>query len=1404
MSSRRHNPVDSICRKIRNIQMRDKEVNPTLQIPKFQLRNFDSPQTNLKKNMEVVLRNRTVKRQNFNQDVRSAATNCPFSPETLPGSQRRLSTPGERASSAGSTFKVVTSIEETASNSWPYCRTQNCSTPVPDSGEELSYPCSALINIEHRILTRAGNSDVSSPVRSTNLSICTHLHRPQSPEVRQVTVRETNLTDVSHLETPEDMSLITEEDLLDTIFHACDITHQGKVAVSKIVDYLRHTTSRSSEDSGLEDLCNMLDPNNQDISIDLDTYHAVMKEWIEECRRKSIHEETPEVINPIEDAVNIQDGLVPGIKLSDAMNGTAGSLEAFGGEISKGDLESSDLISCIADLQYNNHKLQEQNCKLRLTVDAMEETNHRLMEGTEELQNQIKSAQQSVLKEKSLKEELEEMKANMSHLEDRSEKLLLQNKQMAKDNQSLISQIGSLQEENIGNAIEMDDLHKRIAVLTDDKEKLDMQLNDFKGQIHKKEATLNKKNSQVGELTSTIEEYSLIIEALRTEKNNLENQMLLMQQELATGCTHSRMVFKDSPEMTGLTDSLQSELLFAQHFPELDTSEWFSSSVFLDTALDKEVQLLLQPPGPQQTTADFKRIITRMTKELSEEMTALSSWLRQIAESERSCKDLNEAKVELLKSLQEKSNLWLQNLQVLVQLKLTVDQEYVTLASNFRRSRTEELHWKKKQATRLRELETQKRLAEERLVEIQESPQCGEKMHKQMIDKEACLSAWKESEVVQQELKEAVTEKRNLRAINNALSDSTKTLKLTLNRQQKTIQSLKKLYKEESCALQRQRGICSKRLWSEGASQDVGRNCAYLFPSTHQGTICKLGALSCYTPLLDALTLELPNFYPCFCNGSCCAVNTLESYPKSDNVEWQNPEMSANEQFNKSGCEQYSVGVQTDIELSVSGTSETSLKQASAGQTMDSRYSPPSENLTAIQEISLHDSLETNRMLEDGSSLLVRAGQTLSEKVVRKNGAEEELSSKESPGTAGRRITFVEDNTQLSDKTKDLLKRTLWQKASATEQEVETEFLRFSLAFKCDKFTLEKRLRLDQRSKELAETNLKKEVENCQQMIKALYLLDQEEQSQEILEKLDKSLAVLGQAVTRVASRAEMLGAIHQEARVSKAVEVMIQHVENLKRMYTKEHTELEEMKLLIVQNQKITALYGENRDDLRNKKSSISGKGSMRRVSMPAIPKNTVGHLELKKLKDSEEFRRLSDGDKYNFCGNLKSNAGSWKHLGSKKNPAAPTLRPSRPSLQRFISYTWGNSEDLPENKGTCQGLEVDEEESKDQVDSPNSAEPGNKCPSAESRTFYDGISTHLIELGNTFLKNNQRLCFPLILVLALTFLASLVIGWTFRASADAATVGTNDGGTGDSWTSVQQFLWPYTGLQHNAQPPV
>ena len=42
-----------------------------------------------------------------------------------------------------------------------------------------------------------------------------------------------------------------------------------------------------------------------------------------------------------------------------------------------------------------------------------------------------------------------------------------------------------------------------------------------------------------------------------------------------------------------------------------------------------------------------------------------------------------------------------------------------------------------------------------------------------------------------------------------------------------------------------------------------------------------------------------------------------------------------------------------------------------------------------------------------------------------------------------------------------------------------------------------------------------------------------------------------------------------KESRIGKAVEVMIQHVENLRRMYTKEHAELLELREALMQNER-------------------------------------------------------------------------------------------------------------------------------------------------------------------------------------------------------------------------------------------
>jgi hypothetical protein len=47
----------------------------------------------------------------------------------------------------------------------------------------------------------------------------------------------------------------------------------------------------------------------------------------------------------------------------------------------------------------------------------------------------------------------------------------------------------------------------------------------------------------------------------------------------------------------------------------------------------------------------------------------------------------------------------------------------------------------------------------------------------------------------------------------------------------------------------------------------------------------------------------------------------------------------------------------------------------------------------------------------------------------------------------------------------------------------QAEFLRLSLGFKCDWFTLEKRVKLEERSRDLAEENLKKEITNCLKLL---------------------------------------------------------------------------------------------------------------------------------------------------------------------------------------------------------------------------------------------------------------------------------------------------------------------------------
>ncbi|KAM6418448.1 inositol 1,4,5-triphosphate receptor associated 2 isoform 3-T8 [Pluvialis apricaria] len=335
---------------------------------------------------------------------------------------------------------------------------------------------------------------------------------------------------------------------------------------------------------------------------------------------------------------------------------------------------------------------------------------------------------------------------------------------------------------------------------------------------------------------------------------------------------------------------------------------------------------------------------------------------------------------------------------------------------------------------------------------------------------------------------------------------------------------------------------------------------------------------------------------------------------------------------------------------------------------------------------------------------------------------------------------------------------------SPNEKEVEAEFLRLSLGFKCDLFTLDKRVKLEERSRDLAEENLKKEITNALKMLEALVpLCEEDNQAQEIIKKLQKSLQFLSQYAARVASRAEMLGAINQESRVSKAVEVMIQHVENLKRMYAKEHAELEELKQVLLQNERSFTSLGD-RDESTNKK-----------------------------LPNSFNFKAQvhePDGDERSDKFNRRSS--SWGRLGAKQNE-------KRPSLQRFIStYTWAEYEDEhseTKNEQSESPAEVQEEPSRKE----SISEKGKHSSKWNLESACNLMSSWVSHFKDSFSNANKTLWVSVSILVLLAALTSFLTGLSLQRPADAAPVGT-----GDSWTSLQQLLWPYTGLQHNGPPPV
>ncbi|XP_029973657.1 lymphoid-restricted membrane protein [Salarias fasciatus] len=205
--------------------------------------------------------------------------------------------------------------------------------------------------------------------------------------------------------------------------------------------------------------------------------------------------------------------------------------------------------------------------------------------------------------------------------------------------------------------------------------------------------------------------------------------------------------------------------------------------------------------------------------------------------------------------------------------------------------------------------------------------------------------------------------------------------------------------------------------------------------------------------------------------------------------------------------------------------------------------------------------------------------------------SEEESSREEPPAASWSDLSIIE--------------RVGLNSVEMSEKDIETAFSQIALAFRSDQYTLKQRLQAEEHARNLAEENVQLELTRGRETLELLKGLCLDSKRSKILQKLELSLDILGGTVERISNTAEVLGAVHQEARVSRAVELMVAHVESLKRRYDRNAAELEEAKKTLQQQNTSRSLdHRISPDQEENEmKMKASQSNLRRRVSISLIP---------------------------------------------------------------------------------------------------------------------------------------------------------------------------------------------------------
>ncbi|GFO28230.1 LOW QUALITY PROTEIN: lymphoid-restricted membrane protein, partial [Plakobranchus ocellatus] len=177
-----------------------------------------------------------------------------------------------------------------------------------------------------------------------------------------------------------------------------------------------------------------------------------------------------------------------------------------------------------------------------------------------------------------------------------------------------------------------------------------------------------------------------------------------------------------------------------------------------------------------------------------------------------------------------------------------------------------------------------------------------------------------------------------------------------------------------------------------------------------------------------------------------------------------------------------------------------------------------------------------------------------------------------------------------------------------SEKEIESKFVTLSLAFKTDKLTLDQRVIVQERARDLAEQNVDAELQGIRDAIETLGDLAFDPQVRDVVEKIRLHIDVLEISAAKVSSRAEVFGAVQQERRLCKAMEVMVQYTENLRRIRAKEESEVQEARKVLSERSGVGYTLDVDSAGPARRSMSVCGFSpgirTMRRRSEVALPR--------------------------------------------------------------------------------------------------------------------------------------------------------------------------------------------------------